>query len=67
MFTHFTPRRPGCDSEYPRLQTLPNSFKILRVRDVSQRLERGAGRFLIPQINREKLNVAAAGQLGLAA
>src|SRR5712672_473456 len=26
----FHPRRPGCDSEYPRLQTLPNSFKILR-------------------------------------
>ena len=37
------------------------------MRDVSQRLERGAGRFLVPQIDREKLNIPAAGQLGLAA
>jgi hypothetical protein len=37
------------------------------VRDVSQRLERGAGRFLVPQIDRQKLNVPAAEQLGLAA
>ena len=35
--------------------------------DVSQQLERGAGRFLVPQIDRQKLNVPAAGQLGLAA
>ena len=34
------------------------------VRDVSQRFERGAGRFLVPQIDRQKLNVSAAGQLG---
>ena len=37
------------------------------VRDVSQRLERGASRFLVPQLDREKLNVVAAGQLRLAA
>jgi hypothetical protein len=37
------------------------------VRDVSQRLERSAGRFLVPQIDRQKLNVPAAGQLGPAA
>src|SRR5262249_28985755 len=37
------------------------------VRDVSQRLERGEGPFLVPQIDRQKLNVSAAGQLGLAA
>ena len=37
------------------------------VGDVTQRLERSASRFLVPQIDREKLNVAAAGQLGLAA
>jgi hypothetical protein len=37
------------------------------VRDISQRLERGAGRSLIPQIDGQKLNVPAAGELGLAA
>jgi hypothetical protein len=37
------------------------------VRDVCERLDRGAGRFLVSEIDRQKLNVSAAGQLGLAA
>ena len=35
------------------------------VRDVSQRLERGAGRFLVPQIDRQKVNVRPLGSSGL--
>ena len=37
------------------------------VRDVGQRLECSAGLFLVPQIDRQKVDVAAAGQLGLPA
>ncbi len=37
------------------------------MRDVGQRLERSAGPALVAQIDRQKINVAAAGQLGLAA
>jgi hypothetical protein len=37
------------------------------VSDVGQRLERGAGRFLVPQIDRQELDVQAAGQFGLTA
>ena len=37
------------------------------VRDAGQRLERGARPFLVSQIDRQKVNVSAAGQLGLAA
>ncbi len=37
------------------------------MRDVSQRFERSAGRFLVPGIDRQKLNVPAAWQVGIAA
>jgi hypothetical protein len=37
------------------------------VREVGQRLERGAGLFLVAQIDRQKAGVATARQLGLAA
>jgi len=41
--------------------------RIGDMRDVGQRLERSAGPALVAQIDRQKINVAAAGQLGLAA
>ena len=41
--------------------------RVSDVSDISQRLERGAGRIIVPQINWQKPNVPAAGQLGLAA
>ncbi len=55
--------RPASDQLGPLVQS-----RVGDVSDVSQRLERGAGRFLVPQqIDGQKLNVPAAGQLGLAA
>jgi hypothetical protein len=37
------------------------------MRDIGQRFECGASFFLVPQVNRKKVDVAAAGQLGLSA
>jgi hypothetical protein len=46
---------------------LVSIWSLLDVRDVGQRLECSTGLFLVPQIDRQKVDVAAAGQLGLAA